>query len=211
MIRVLIADDHTIVRSGLRNILNFEPDIDTVGEAESGNEVLRFLESNEVDVAVLDISMPGRSGLETLKEIRRRFPEVAVVVLSMHPKDQYALRVLKSGAAAYLTKESAPKDLVSAIRTVHSGRKYITPDIAELLADYVQHWNLDEPHRLLSDREFEVFSMIARGRSITQIAEELNLSVKTVSTYKARITEKTGLLTGSDITRYAILHHLLVT
>ena len=211
MIRVLIADDHTILRRGMHELLNVEPDIETVGEAESGKLALRFLDSNKVDVAVLDISMPGGSGLETLKEIRRLYPDTAVVVLSMHPKEQYAVRVLKSGASAYVTKESAPQELVRAIRKVYSGHRYIPPDVAELLADYVQQWNLEEPHRLLSDRELEVFSLIASGKSVTQIASELNLSVKTISTYKARIAEKTGLLTGSDMTRYAILHHLLVT
>jgi DNA-binding NarL/FixJ family response regulator len=209
MIRVLIADDHTIVRHGLRQILNVEKDISTVGEAQSGNEVLDFLANNKVDVAVLDISMPGRNGLETLKEIRRLHPHVAVVILSMHPKDQYAVRILKAGAAAYVSKESAPEDLVNAIRKAFAGHKYITPDIAEMLANYIQLGDTDEPHRALTDRELEVFSMIASGKSISQIAAELNLSVKTISTYKARIVEKTGLSSNSDITRYSIEHDLI--
>jgi DNA-binding NarL/FixJ family response regulator len=208
MIRVFIADDHTIVRQGLCQILNAEPDLTVVGEASNGNEALEFLHSNKVDVAVLDISMPGRGGLDTLREIRRLHPKVAVVVLSMHPKDQYAVRILKAGAWAYVSKESAPSELVKAIRRASGGQKYITPDVAEMLADYIQHGNSDEPHRALTDRELEVFTMIAAGKSTTQIATELNLSVKTVSTYRARIVEKTGLATSSDITRYSIEHGL---
>jgi len=209
MIRVLIADDHTIVRHGLRQILNVESDIQTVGEASSGNEVLDFVANNKIDVAVLDISMPGRNGLETLKELRRLYPEIAVVVLSMHSKDQYAVRILKAGASAYVTKESASEDLVGAIRQAFAGHKYITPDIAEMLADYIEHGDVDEPHRALTDRELEVFSMIADGKSMSQIAAELNLSIKTISTYKARIVEKTGLANSSDITRYSLEHNLI--
>lgn len=208
MIRVLIADDHAIVRHGLRQILNVEREIETVGEAESGNEVLDVLRDVKVDTLVLDITMPGRNGLETLKEVRRLYPNIAVVVLSMHPKDQYAVRVLKAGASAYISKESAPDELVHAIRSAYHGRKYITSDVAELLAEYVQHGSSAEPHHSLSDRELEVFSMIASGKGVTQIAEELKLSVKTVSTYKARIAEKTGLSTSSDITRYYLEHGL---
>jgi len=209
MIRVLIADDHTIVRHGLRQILNVDQDIATVGEAQNGNEVLEFLAANKVDVTVLDISMPGRNGLETLKEIHRLHPNVQVVVLSMHPKDQYAVRILKAGASAYVSKESAPEELVHAIRKAFTGHKYITPDIAEMLANYVQQGEMDEPHRSLTDRELEVFSMIAAGKSISQIANELNLSIKTISTYKTRITEKTGLASTADITRYSIERGLL--
>ena len=209
MIRVLIADDHTIVRQGLKQILNLDPQIEVSFEANNGNEVLDFLRDATVDVVVLDITMPGRNGLETLKEIKRLYPTVAVIVLSMHPKDQYAVRVLKAGASGYITKESAPEELVSAIRKAYRGEKYISPDVAEMLADYIEHGAVDQPHKLLSDREFEVLRLIASGKGITQIANELNLSVKTVSTYRTRIVEKTGLSTNSDITRYSIEHQLV--
>jgi len=209
LIRVLIADDHTIVRQGLKQILNLDPQIEVSFEASNGNEVLDFLRDAMVDVVVLDITMPGRNGLETLKEIRRLYPAVAVIVLSMHPKDQYAVRVLKAGASGYITKESAPEELVSAITKAYRGEKYISPDIAELLADYIEQGAVDEPHKLLSDREFEVLRLIASGKGITQIANELNLSVKTVSTYRTRIVEKTGLSTNSDITRYSIENQLV--
>jgi len=205
----LIADDHTIVRQGLKQILNLDPQIEVSFEASNGNEVLDFLRDAMVDVVVLDITMPGRNGLETLKEIRRLYPAVAVIVLSMHPKDQYAVRVLKAGASGYITKESAPEELVSAITKAYRGEKYISPDIAELLADYIEQGAVDEPHKLLSDREFEVLRLIASGKGITQIANELNLSVKTVSTYRTRIVEKTGLSTNSDITRYSIENQLV--
>ena len=209
MIRVLIADDHTIVRQGLKQILNLDPQIEVSFEAKNGNEVLEFARNNSVDVVVLDITMPGRNGLDTLKELKRLKPTIAVIVLSMHPKDQYAVRVLKAGASGYITKESAPEELVDAIRKAYHGEKYISPDVAELLADYIEHGASDEPHKILSDREFEVLRLIASGKGITQIADELNLSVKTVSTYRSRIVEKTGLSSNSDITRYSIEHDLI--
>lgn len=208
MIRVLIADDHTIVRRGLKQLLDLDPQLEVVCEASSGDEVLQAAAAQRIDVIVLDITMPGRGGLETLKELRRLYPEVAIIILSMHPKDQYAVRVLKAGAAGYITKESAPEELAIAIKKAHRGEKYISPDVAELLADYVEHGVVDEPHKSLSDREFEVMMLIARGKGMTQIAEQLNLSIKTVSTYKSRILDKTGLSSNSDITRYAIEHKL---
>lgn len=208
MIKVLIADDHTIVRRGLKQLLDLDPQIEVSFEARNGNEVLHFIQLHPVDVVVLDITMPGRNGLETLKDLKRLAPQIAVIVLSMHPKDQYAVRVLKAGAAGYITKESAPEELVDAIKKAHRGEKYISPDVAELLAEYVEHGSSDEPHKLLSDREFEVLTLIAAGKGISQIADELNLSTKTVSTYKSRIAEKTGLMSNSDITRYSIEHNL---
>ena len=177
-------------------------------EAKDGNEVLDYLRGATVDVVVLDITMPGRNGLETLKDIKRLYPSIAVIVLSMHPKDQYAVRVLKAGASGYITKESAPEELVDAIRKAYRGEKYISTEVAELLADYIGHRAPDQPRKLLSDREFEVLRLIASGKGITQIANELNLSVKTVSTYRTRIVEKTGLTSNSDITRYSIEHQL---
>lgn len=209
MINVLIADDHSIVRYGLKQLLLSEPDINVAGEAQNGNEVLEILRFKKVDVIVLDITMPGRNGLETLKELRRVYPDISVIVLSMHPKDQYAVRVVAAGAASYITKEAAPDELVMAIRKSFRGERYISSDVAELLAEYVSHGAPEVLHQILSDRELEVFRLLATGKGITQISDDLNLSVKTVSTYKSRIVEKTGLSSISEITRYAIENHLL--
>ncbi len=206
MIKTLLVDDHTIVRRGLVQLLSLEPQVTVTYEAKDGNQALAYIRDHLVDVVILDISMPGRSGLEILKEIKRLRSHVAVIVLSMHPANQYAVRVLKAGASAYITKESAPEVLIDAIRKAARGERYISPDVAELLADFVEHGPSDEPHKALSDREFEVLRLIASGKAITEIGEELCLSVKTISTYKSRITEKTGLSSVSDITRYAIEH-----
>lgn len=206
---VILADDHTIVRHGLRQLLDREKDIRVVGEAANGNEVFGLLRANKVDVIVLDISMPGRNGLETLKELKKLYPQIPVIMLSMHPVDQYAVRVLKAGAVAYLTKESAPDELATAIRKAHSGEKYITADVGTLLADFVGKGSAEEPHTTLSDREFEVFCLIGAGNGLTQIAARMNLSVKTISTYRARIIEKTNLANNAEITRYAIMRGLV--
>jgi two-component system invasion response regulator UvrY len=210
MITVVIADDHAIVRHGLREILNSEVDIRTIAEASTGQEVLDIVRADHVDVVVLDITMPGRNGLEILKELRKSHPRVAVIMLSMHPKDQYGVRVIKAGAAAYISKESAPEELVNAIRTANRGEKYITHDLAELLARHIERGlATEEPHKLLSDREFEVLRHIASGRGLTEISKLMNLSVKTVSTYRTRIVEKTGLASNAEMTRYAIQHTLI--
>ncbi len=209
MIRIVIADDHTIVRHGLKQIVDAELNMTTVGEAKNGNEVLELVRKTPTDIVVLDISMPGRNGLETLKDLKREYPSIAVIVLSMHPKDQYAVRVIKAGAAGYLTKEDAPEELVSAIKKAFRGEKYISPEVAELLADYIEHGSSDTPHELLSDREYQVFCEIGKGKSITQISEELFLSVKTISTYRTRIIEKTGMTNNAEITRYYIEHNLV--
>ncbi len=210
MINVVIADDHAIVRHGLREILNSESDIRTVAEASTGQEVLDIIRADHVDVVVLDITMPGRNGLEILKEVRKSHPRLAVIMLSMHPMDQYGVRVIKAGAAAYISKESAPEELVNAIRTAYRGEKYITPDLAELLARHIERGlATEEPHKLLSDREFEVLRHIASGRGLTEISKLMNLSVKTVSTYRTRIVEKTGLASNAEMTRYAIQHSLI--
>ncbi|MBL8125124.1 MAG: response regulator transcription factor [Blastocatellia bacterium] len=204
MIRVLIADDHTIVRHGLRQILSSEQDMAVSAEAQNGQEVLDIVRRERVDVVVLDISMPGRNGLETLKELKRHHPGIAVIVLSMHPKDQYAVRVIKAGASGYITKESAPSELVVAIRKACRGEKYIDPEIAEVLANYIEHGGTEDPHTRLSDREYEVLCHIASGKGLTDLSQEMNLSVKTISTYRSRIIEKTGLSSNAEITRYAI-------
>jgi len=210
MIRVVIADDHTMVRHGLRRVLSSEPDIHIVAEASTGQQVLDTVKSDHVDVVVLDITMPGRNGLEILKELRKSYPKVAVIMLSMHPKDQYGVRVIKAGASAYISKESAPEELVNALRIAARGEKYITPDLAELLARHLERGLVtEEPHKLLSDREYEVMCHIASGRGLTEISKLMNLSVKTVSTYRTRIVEKTGLTSNADMTRYAMQHSLL--
>lgn len=208
MIKILIADDHTIVRHGLKQIVNAEAQMTTVGEAQNGNEVLELARKLPIDVVVLDITMPGRNGLETLKELKREHPSIAVIVLSMHPKDQYAVRILKAGAAGYIAKEDATEELVAAIKKAYRGEKYISPEVAELLADYVERGATTESHKLLSDREYEVFCMLAQGKSVTQIAEQLSLSIKTISTYRTRILEKTGMTTNSEITRYCLEKNL---
>ncbi|HEX2639400.1 MAG TPA: response regulator transcription factor [Pyrinomonadaceae bacterium] len=208
MIKVLIADDHTIVRHGLKQILAADPQIDVCCEAQNGNEVIDFVRQRPVDVVVMDITMPGRNGLETLKDLKRIKPELPVLILSMHPQDQYAVRVLKAGAAGYITKESAPEELVAAIKKANQGHKHISPDVAELLAMYIERGNNEEAHKTLSDREFEVLVMIGQGRSLTEISDALFLSVKTVSTYRSRILEKTGLPNNAAITRYCVQHGL---
>ena len=208
MIKVLIADDHTIVRHGLTQIVNGEADMKVVGEAQNGDEAHSLTLGHEVDVIVLDITMPGQNGLETLKAIKRDRPDVSVIMLSMHPKDQYAVRVLRAGAAGYITKESAPDELVVAIRKPYTGGKYISPDVAELLATYIEHEGTGEPHRKLSDREFEVFRQFASGKSGSEISVDLNLSVKTISTYRTRILEKTGFTSNADIVKYCIENSL---
>jgi two-component system invasion response regulator UvrY len=209
VIRILIADDHAIVRHGLKQLVDAEPDMSTAGEAQNGNEVLEMIRTTPADVVLLDISMPGRNGLETLKELKRHYPETSVIILSMHPKDQYAVRVLRAGASGYITKESAPEELILAIRKAFAGEKFISPDIAVLLADYLERGATGEPHRLLSDREFEVFRKLAQGKTVTQIAKELFLSVKTVSTYRTRVVEKTGLATNEAIVQYCRDHKIV--
>lgn len=209
MIRILIADDHTIVRDGLRRLVEAELEMSIAGEAKNGNEVLEIVRETPVDVVLLDISMPGRNGLETLKELKRQFPSISVIVLSMHPKDQYAVRVLRAGASGYITKESAPEELILAIRKAFAGEKFISPDVAALLADYIERGETGEPHRVLSDREFEVFRKIAQGKTVTQISKELFLSVKTVSTYRTRVVEKTGLITNAAIVQYCRDHKIV--
>jgi two-component system, NarL family, invasion response regulator UvrY len=208
MIRVLLADDHAIVRAGLREILAGTGDIAVTAEATNGNEVLTAVRAAEFDVAVLDMSMPGRSGIELIRLVKGEQPKLRVLVLSMHSEEQYAVRAVKAGASGYMTKESAADELVAAIRRIAAGGAYITPETAERLV-------LDSspaqgaPHTLLSDREYQVFRMICMGRSITRIATDLALSVKTVSTHKTRIMQKMRAASQADLVRYAIKHNLL--
>lgn len=202
MVRVLIADDHPIVRKGLRQVLSEQPDMEIV-EAENGSEALRRIDESKFNVVLLDLSMPGLSGLEVLSQIKARQPEIPVLVLSGYPETEFAVRILRAGASGYLNKEMAPEELMQAIRVVMSGRKYIGPEVAELLANTLDG-DRGELHASLSDREFQVLLLIGAGKTISEIAEQIALSVKTVSTYRARILEKMNLKNNAELMRYVI-------
>ncbi len=209
MIRVLVADDHAVVRRGVLQILADAPDIVVAGEAATGREVLGAVQEHDYDVLVLDIAMPDGGGLEVLKQLRTLKLDLHVLILSMYPEKQYAVRALKAGAAGYLTKESAPDELVTAIRKVAQGGKYVTQSLAEKLAAEVGREVEKEPHETLSDREYQVTCLLAAGKTVTEIAAELSLSVKTASTYRARILEKLGLRNTAEIIRYALERELV--
>jgi len=209
MIRVLIADDHEIVRAGLRQFISDEPDIEVTGEAGSGAEVMARLRDCEFDVLVLDISMPDRNGIDVLKLLRQRFPDLPVLILSTFPEDQYAINLIRVGASGYLSKESAPEELVKAIRTVVQGRRYVSAAVAELLVGGLGKPTQQPVHQSLSEREFQIFCKLSRGQTVSVIADELFLSVKTVSTYRSRILEKMGMKTNADLTYYAIKNGLV--
>ena len=209
MIRVLLADDHAIVRAGLKEILADTGDIEVAGEAANGQEVLARVSAQDFDVAVLDLSMPGRNGIELIKLVKAEKPKLRILVLSMHSEEQYAVRALKAGASGYLSKESAADELVAAIRRIAGGGAYVTPETAERLALGAAPRAEAAAHTLLSDREFQVFRMIARGASVSEIARELSLSVKTISTHKTRIMNKMGLANQAELIRYALEHKLL--
>ena len=208
MIRILIADDHTIVREGLKQMLSACADFKVVGEASNGHEVLARLEDCPCDLLLLDMSMPGRSGTELIRQVKAEHPKLQVLVLTMHEEHQYAVRAIKAGAAGYLTKETASDLLVSAIRKVASGGAFITPAVAEQLALDAMPRTSVTPHLALSDREFQVLRLLVAGRSVTDIAEELHLSVKTISTHKARMMQKLDISSQADLIRYAISHNL---
>ena len=208
--KVLIADDHAIIRRGLEQILVDSLQEIVVGEASNAEDAIKLVRRQEWDVVVLDISMPGRSGLDALKEIKKLKPNLPVLILSIHPEDQFATRVLKAGASGYMTKESAPEELVNAITKVVAGGKYVSASLAEkLAADLERDLGGAPPHKRLSDREYGVLILIASGHTISEIAERLSLSVKTISTYRARILEKTELKSNADLVRYAITHGLV--
>lgn len=203
MVKVLLADDHGIVRKGIKALIESGSDMCVVAEASTGAEAISMVNEHVPEVVILDLSMPGRNGLEVLKDIKKSHPGIPVIVLSMHPEDQYAVRAFRAGAAGYMTKESATEELVSAIHLACSGGKYISPSVAELLANYVQVKDIEEKHKLLSDREFEVFNLLASGVTVGDIADRLNLSVKTISTYRTRILEKMSMRTNADMASYA--------
>ena len=209
MIRIVLADDHTIVREGLKQLLAAAPGFQVVAEAANGHEAIAHVRALDFDVLLLDMSMPGKSGIELIRQVHAEKPKVRILVLSMHEEHQYAVRAIRAGASGYLTKESASKQLVEAIRKVAGGGAFISAEVAQQLALGAMPGATGPLHGTLSDREYEVFLLIARGKSISDIAEGLSLSVKTVSTHKANILEKMNLQTAGDLIRYALAHRLV--
>ena len=209
MIRILIADDHAIVRAGLKQIIEGIPDMVLADEASNGHELLDKVRKSDFDVVVLDITMPGGGGIEVLNQLKSEKPKLPVLALSIHPEEQYGKRMLKAGASGYLTKESAPEELVTAIRRVFEGRRYVSPSLAEKLAADLATPAGKAPHEELSDREYQVMLAIGSGKMLTEIAGELNLSVKTVSTYRSRILEKMKMKNNAEITYYVIKYRLV--
>jgi len=209
MLRILLCDDHPIVREGLKNILLQQSDIKVVEEAGSGGELLQKSADSRFDVIILDITLPDMNGLDVLKTLMGSSARPAVLVLSMHPEEQYATRALKAGAAGYLQKESAPAELMTAVRKISRGGRYVTPSLAEKLALDLVGPGEREPHELLSDREYQVLTLIASGKGIKEIAQELSLSAPTVATYRARVMTKLGLGSTVDLVRYALAHKLV--
>lgn len=208
-VKILIVDDHTVVRAGLRQIISEAADMQVVAEAASAKEALEKVASQEFELVLLDVSLPDKNGLEVLKQIKGAYPMIRVLLLSMHAEDQYGIRALKAGAAGYLTKESAPEQLIAALRKVSQGGKYITPSLAEQIVYSFESDANNPPHENLSDREYEVMCLIASGKTVKEIGEQLFLSVKTVSTYRARVLEKMHLKNNSELTNYAIKNRLV--
>src|SRR5262245_46871940 len=209
MIRILIADDHTIVREGLKQLLSETPNLLVAGEAGSGQEVRRRLREGHYDVVLLDISLEDRSGIDVLKQIRTEWPTLPVLMLTMHPEEEYALRALRAGAAGYLTKKSALTELVAAIHKVARGGRYVSASLGEVLARALEPKTAARPHEGLSDREFQVFEMLVAGRRLSEIARHLGVSVKTVSTHRARILSKMNMQTTAALVRYAVENRLV--
>lgn len=207
MIRVITVDDHAVVRRGLKTIIEEEPDMQVVGEAGDGRDALSVIRQTPCDLVILDISMPGISGIEVLHQLRHDYPDLPVLILSMHEEEQYTLRVLRSGASGYLKKDSIPEELIKAIRKIIAGGKYISPSFSESLITGPELSD-KPPHEKLSDREFQIMGMIACGKSLKDIGEALCISAKTVSTYRTRILEKMGMKTNADIVSYVLEHKL---
>jgi DNA-binding NarL/FixJ family response regulator len=209
MLNIIIADDHLLFREGVKRILSETSDIAVVEEAGNGQELLEKTGMKKYDVILLDISMPGRSGLDVIKQLRSDNPDIPILVLSMHPEAEYAERVLKAGASGYLVKECTPDELIEAIRKVSKGKKYVTPSLAEILACNLDIKTSGLPHEALSDREYEIMCMIASGKTVKEIAGELSLSRKTISSHRAHILEKMGMKNNAQLTHYAIQNHLV--
>jgi len=209
MLRILVADDHPIVRQGVRQIIADTTDMIVADEASNGPEVLSKVRAGSYDVVLLDISLPGINGIDVLRQLRNERPRPHALILSIHPEEQYAVRAFRAGASGYLTKESAPDELVAAIRKVSSGGKYVSASLAERLASYLETSDEQLPHKTLSDREYQVMCMIASGSTVTEIAEQLSLSVKTISTYRSRVLEKMNMKNNAELTHYAIKNRLV--
>ncbi len=209
MIRIGIVDDHAIVRSGLKQFFSEHVDLRVVGEAGNGREAIDLVRTTEMDVLVMDLSMPGQSGIDSLAMIRAKAPDVGILILSGYPEEHYAMNLIRQGASGYLNKECEPSEIVEAIRTIALGKRYITPSVAELLAQQLNRKSDAAPHEQLSEREFQVFLKLAKGQTAGDIAESLSLSVKTVSTYRTRLMEKMGLSSNSDLTYYALKNNLI--
>ena len=208
MIRVVIADDHQILREGLTQLLQAAGDLQVIAEAADGHQALELVRTRDFDVLLLDMSMPGKSGVDLIRQVKSERPRLRILVLSMHEEHQYAVRAIRAGASGYLTKESAAGELVAAIRKVAGGRAFISAEVAERLAHEAMPHSEGPPHTTLSDREFQVFRLLVNGRSVTDIAEALHLSSKTVSTHKARLMEKLGIENNADLVHYAVKHRL---
>jgi two-component system, NarL family, invasion response regulator UvrY len=209
MIKVLVADDHTLIRKGLKQILDDTEDMRVTGEAETGMQAIKMLQDGEYDMVLLDISLPDKNGVEVLKQIKQNHPQLPVLMLSMHAEDQYAVRSMKSGASGYLNKQSAPAQLVTAIRQVASGKKYISGELAEQLANGLTEGYQELLHQTLSDREYQTLCLLASGKKLSEMAEIMSLSTKTVSVYRARLLDKMKLKTNAEAIQYAISNHLL--
>ena len=209
MKKILLVDDHNIVRQGLRNLIELESDLEVGGEAASGVEALKLVRKNSYDIVVLDISMPDKNGVDTLHDLKHTSPDLPVLILSGYSEAQYALNLIRSGCKGYLSKDADPDEIIKAIRTIANGKRYISAELAELMSEQLSHPTEKQLHETLSDREFQVFFKLAGGISPTDIAAELNISIKTVSTYRTRILEKMSLKTNADLTYYAIKNELV--
>lgn len=209
MIKVLIADDHALIRKGLKQLLDDTDDLRVTGEAESGNEAIRMAQAGNYDVVLLDISMPDKHGIDVLKQLKDFHPHLPVLMLSMHPEEQYALRSMKAGAAGYLNKQSAPAQLVTAIRQVSKGKKYISSELAEQLAEGLSRGYQELLHQTLSNREYQTLCLMAQGKKLSEMAEVMSLSPKTISVYRSRLLEKMKLKTNAEAIHYAINNHLI--
>ncbi len=209
MTRIVIADDHAIVRQGLRRLIEEHSDLRVVAEAADSTDLLDIVRQEPPDIVIMDLSMPGRPGLDLVKDLHAEFPQLPILVLSLHPEEHYALRTLHAGARGYVPKSSSSDELILAIRRVAEGRRYLTPSLADLILDDMSRTNEQPPHTQLSDREFQVLVGLASGRSVTELAEQMSISFKTVSTYRARLLTKLHLRSNADLTAYAIEHSLL--
>ncbi len=209
MPNILIADDHALIRQGLRKVLDAEKDLQVAGEATNAAEVLDLLSRTKVDLLLLDINMPGRSGIELLQDLRRRFPKVKTLMLSMHPEENVAMRAIKAGAAGFVSKNATPKELLNAIRKVTAGGRYVSQTLADRLAEEIGKPERANLHESLSEREFEVLCLFGRGRTVSEIARQLSLSIPTITTYRSRILQKMSMKTTAELIHYAIRHKLV--